>query len=137
MLVTDVLQSHRNFKLTCGVFLSQPNFSLSILQLLIPTTRSIQFLCSQAHILAGWHPETRLTLLNRNLLYNHFTRTTQKTQPLSCWEGVFTAPLHNNGSYSTIACVFVVARICLPNRCLPMNVYSDFTLPTFGRHVTI
>jgi hypothetical protein len=25
-------------------------------------------------------------------LYNHFARTTQKTQPLSCWERVFAAP---------------------------------------------
>jgi hypothetical protein len=30
---------------------------------------------------------------NWTVLYNHFTRTTQKTQPLCCWEGVCIAPL--------------------------------------------
>jgi hypothetical protein len=57
---------------------------------------SIQFLCSQAHTTAGWHIETRLTSLNWTLLYNHFERTTQKTQLLYCWEGMFTAPLPSN-----------------------------------------
>jgi hypothetical protein len=38
--------------------------------------------------------------------YIHWARTTQKTQPLYCWEGVFTAPLHSNGSYSIVACIF-------------------------------
>jgi hypothetical protein len=27
--------------------------------------------------------------------------------------------------------------MCLPNRCLAMNVYSVFTIPAFGRHVTV
>jgi hypothetical protein len=27
--------------------------------------------------------------------------------------------------------------MCLPSRCLAMNVYSDFTISAFGRHVTI
>jgi hypothetical protein len=61
----------------------------------------------------------------------------QKTQPLYCWEGVLTAPLHNNGSYPIVACVFVVSGMYLPSRCLVMNVYSHFTIPAFGRHVTI
>jgi hypothetical protein len=47
---------------------------------------------------------------------------------------VFTAPLHSNGSYSIVACVFVDAGMCLSSRCLAMNVYSDFTIPAFGRH---
>jgi hypothetical protein len=50
---------------------------------------------------------------------------------------VFTAPLHINGSYSILACVFVAAGICLPSRCLTMNDYSDFNIPAFERHVTI
>jgi hypothetical protein len=45
---------------------------------------------------------------------------------------VFIAPLHSNGSYSIIA-----AGMCLPSHCLAMNVYSDFTIPAFGRRVTI
>jgi hypothetical protein len=36
-----------------------------------------------------------------------------------------------------VACVIVAAGMCLPSRCLAMNVYSDFTLPAFGRLVTI
>jgi hypothetical protein len=50
---------------------------------------------------------------------------------------VFTAPLHSNVSYSTIACVFVVAGMYLPSRCLAMNVYSDVTIPAFRHHVTL
>jgi hypothetical protein len=98
---------------------------------------SIQFLCSQAHVLAGWLLETRLTLLDWTFLFNNFARTTQKTQPLYCWKGVFTAPLHNNGSYSIVACAFVAAGMCLPSRCLAMNVCSDFTIPALRRHVTL
>jgi hypothetical protein len=77
------------------------------------------------------------TLLNWTLIYNDFSRTTQKIQPLYCWEGVFTEPLHRNGCYSIVACVFAAPGICLSSRCLAINVYSDFTIPAFGRHVTI
>jgi hypothetical protein len=62
---------------------------------------------------------------------------TQKTQPHSCREGVFTGPLHSNGIYSIVACVFVAAVMCLSSSCLAMDVFSDFTIPAFGRHVTI
>jgi hypothetical protein len=54
-----------------------------------------------------------------------------------CWWGVFTARMHSNGSYSIVTCVFVEAGMCLPSRCLAMNVYSDFTIPAFRRHVTV
>jgi hypothetical protein len=70
-------------------------------------------------------------------LYNHFARTTQKTQPLYCSESMFTGPLHSNGSYSIIACVFVVSGMCLQSLCLAINVFSDFTIPAFGSHVTV
>jgi hypothetical protein len=73
----------------------------------------------------------------RTLPYNHFARTKQKTQPVYCWEKIFTAPLRRNGSYSFVAGVFVAAGICLLSRCLAINVYSDFVIPVFGRHVTI
>jgi hypothetical protein len=53
------------------------------------------------------------------------------------WEGVFTELLHSNGNYSIVACVFVAAGICLSNCCREMNIHSDFTIPAFGRHVTI
>jgi hypothetical protein len=61
----------------------------------------------------------------------------QETQPLYCWESVITAPLHRNGSYYIVACVLVAAGMCLPSRCLVMNIYSDFTIPAFGHRVTI
>jgi hypothetical protein len=98
---------------------------------------SVPLLCSQAHILAGWSLETRLTLLNWTFICNHFARATRKTRPLYCWEGVFAASLYSNGSYSIAVCVFVAAGMCLPSRCLAMNMYSDFTIPAFGRHVTV
>jgi hypothetical protein len=60
-----------------------------------------------------------------------------ETQPLCCLEGVFTALLNSNGSYSIVACIFIAAGMCLPSRCLTTNVSSDFTIPAFGRHVTI
>jgi hypothetical protein len=61
----------------------------------------------------------------------------QKTQPLYCWEDVFTAAFESNGSYSIVAFIFVAAGMCLQSRCLAMNVYSDFIIPAFGRHVTL
>jgi hypothetical protein len=58
----------------------------------------IQFLCSQAHILAGWRLETLFytALCCRTLLYNHFARTAQKTQPLLLRRR-FTDPLPSGG----------------------------------------
>jgi hypothetical protein len=73
----------------------------------------------------------------KTLLHNHFAKITQKTQTFCCWKGVLTAPLRSNGSTSIAACAFVAARMCLPIRCLTMNVYSDFAIPAFGRHVTV
>jgi hypothetical protein len=69
--------------------------------------------------------------------FNQFAGTTQKTQPLYYWEGVITTPLHSNGNYSIVACVFCAAGMCLPSRCLIMDVSYDFIIPDFGRHVTI
>jgi hypothetical protein len=77
------------------------------------------------------------TASTKHFLYNKFALTTQKTQPLYCCEGVFIVPLHSNGSYSIIAYVFVSAGMCLPSRCLAMNVYSNLAIPAFGHHVTI
>jgi hypothetical protein len=76
-------------------------------------------------------------LHNWTILFNYFARTGQKTQPLYCWEGVFTAPLYSKGSYSIVTCVFVGAGKCLPRRCLAMTVYSNFTIPPFGHHITL
>jgi hypothetical protein len=55
-------------------------------------------------------------------------------QYLCCYRGVFTSPLHRNGS-SSIVCVLISLVICLPSRCLAMNVYSASAIPAFRRHV--
>jgi hypothetical protein len=52
-------------------------------------------------------------------------------------QGVFTSPLHSNGSYAIVACVFVAVGMCLPSHCLAVNTYSDFTVPAFGRYVNM
>jgi hypothetical protein len=59
-------------------------------------------------------------------LYNPSAWTTQKTQPLYCWEVVFIAPFQSNGSYSIVVCVFVAAWMCLSSRCLVMDVSFRF-----------
>jgi hypothetical protein len=43
----------------------------------------------------------------------------------------------SNGSHSIVACAFVAVGMCLPSRCLAMNVYSDFAIQDFGRDVTL
>jgi hypothetical protein len=113
-----------SFQITHEVFFSQSNSFLAItLQPPIPTTRlnsipllpsshpgrlasrnstrldstrldSIQFLCCQAHILAGWRLETRLdstTASFGTLPYNHFARITWKTQPVLLGRRVYSA----------------------------------------------
>jgi hypothetical protein len=41
---------------------------------------------------------------------------------------VFTAPLHRNGSYPIVACVFVVAGIRLRSRCLAVGLHVTITM---------
>jgi hypothetical protein len=99
---------------------------------------SIQFLCSQAHILAGRRLETRLDsiLLNWNLLYNNFARTTKNTDSL--WLG--------RRVYSVVAYQRKLHDCCLRIHCRG-NVFTE-SLPSnerlfwlqysgFGRHGTI
>jgi hypothetical protein len=127
ILATDLQQSQCHFKShTKSSFHSPIPF--------LPLFFNCQFFCSQAHIPAGWRLETRL---NWTVLHNHFARTMQKPQPLYGCEGVFTAPLNSNGSYSIVACVFVFGGMCLSSRCVTMNVNSDFIILAFGRHVTV
>jgi hypothetical protein len=51
--------------------------------------------------------------------------------------GVFTSPLHRNGSSSIVPCEFVAAGMCLPSRCLVIDVCSGSTILDFRRNVTI
>lgn len=110
--------------------------------------------------MAGLPLETRLTLLNWILIFNNFARTMKKTQPLYGWEGMFTEPLHSNGSsfiveeirllrcgapwkpqilHTRLLLSLVVVGMWLLSRCLGMNIYEycDFIVPAFGRHVAI
>jgi hypothetical protein len=84
------------------------SFPAIILQLPVPKTRlsSIPLLPSSYPARLASRNSTRQ---NWTLPCNHFSRTTQKTQPLYFWEGSFTVPLHSNGSYWIVACVFVAA----------------------------
>jgi hypothetical protein len=59
---------------------------------------------------------------------NSLAWTTQKTQPLL---------LMRHGSYPIVARIFVAAEVCFLSHCLAINVYSDFTVPAFGGHITI
>jgi hypothetical protein len=56
----------------------------------------------------------------------------RRKHSIYCWEGVFTAPLHSNGSCSIVVCVFVAAGIFLRIRCLVMDVFSNFTIRISG-----
>jgi hypothetical protein len=106
----------------------------SSFHILIPflTLLSDQFNSSAPNLICRQAGVSKLDFLNWNLLYNHFARTKQKTQTLYCWKGLFTTELHSSGSYSIVACVFVAAGICLPSRCLAINVYFDFVLRLSG-----
>jgi hypothetical protein len=99
---------------------------------------SIQFLCSQARIPTGWDLETRLDYnFTNEFLFLTTLHGPRRKHSLSI---VGKACLQRRciaESYSIVACVFVAAGIYLPSRCLTMNVYSDFSIPAFGFHVTI
>jgi hypothetical protein len=137
-----ILQSHCNFK-------SHMMSSFHSLTYFLPLFCNYQFWrlnstqFNSIPLLPDSYPgrmasrNSTLILILWTLLHYYFAWTTQKTQRLYWCKGVFTAPLHNNGSFSIFACVFVAAGICLPSRCLTTNVYSNFTILAFGRHVTI
>jgi hypothetical protein len=100
ILATDLQQSHYLFKSHM-----KPSFhGLSPFLPLFWNCKfrkldSVQFLCSQAHIMSGWPLETRLTLLSFHLHYNNFARTTQKTQ------------------------LSIIAKACLQRHCISTEVW--------------
>jgi hypothetical protein len=85
---------------------------------------SIQFLFSQTHIPAGWRLETRLYSNDLICPFRTSRHGPRRKHTLSTVGKAW---------YSIVAWVFV----CLPSRCLARTVYSDFTIPVFGRLVTI
>jgi hypothetical protein len=119
-----------SFQITLEVFFSQHiSLLVIILQLPIPKTR----LSSIPLLPSPYIPKlaSRNSTDSNDLLcpfYNHSAQTTQKTHPLYWWENKFTVPLHSDGSYSIVACVFFAAEICLPSICLAKDVSSDFTI---------
>jgi hypothetical protein len=126
-----------SLQLTHEVFFSQPDsFLATILQLPIPKTRlnSTPLLPSSYPGRLASRNSTNSSKLNCSL---YLLCTNHTENSLYYWEGVFTAPLHTNGSYSIVVCVLVAVGTCLPSCCLEMNVFSDFTIPAFGRYVTI
>jgi hypothetical protein len=112
-------------------------FLAIILQLPIPKTR-----LNSIPLLPSSRPG-RLASRNSTQFFSNeisFLTTlyvTRRKHSLFYWKGVFIAPLLSNGSYSIVACVCVAAGMCLPSHSIEMAVYSDFTIPTFGRQFTI
>jgi hypothetical protein len=111
-------------------FFSQPNSFLAIiLQLRIQCNSSAPKLISwQAGV-----PKLVSTRLDCYFSTEVFFITTlhgpRRKRNHYCWEGVFTA--------SIIACVFVAAGMCLASCYVAVNLYSDFAISAFGRHVTL
>jgi hypothetical protein len=73
--------------------------------------------------LLPWLPRTRSILVHiwfcSVLLYNLEANIENTASSIV----VYTAPLHNNGSYLIVACVFVAAGMCLPSRSLVMILH--------------
>jgi hypothetical protein len=87
ILATDITVT-LSFQITHEVFFARSNSFLAIAN----SEDSTQFNSSVSKLIpAGWRLEIRLTLLNRTLLYYHFARTTQKTQPLLLGRCIYSA----------------------------------------------
>jgi hypothetical protein len=89
----------------------------------------IQFLCSQAHILAGWRLETRHFTLCCSILFFfittlHVPHGKHRLSLSRVLSGVFTAPLHSNGRGANhIENSLSTVETCLPRRCLAMGIH--------------
>jgi hypothetical protein len=90
------------------VFVAQPN---SFLAIILPTSQTLSILCCNCQL--------------RNL-------THRKHRSLS-YPREYICVAQQQVVYQE----FISSVTCLPSRCLPMDVSSDFTIPAFGRHVTI
>jgi hypothetical protein len=109
ILATYLQQSHCHFKLHVESSLSRriPFLAFLLSHLLLPSPELYTLL-----ILSAWDP-----------LYLTLRRTYRKHRFLYRCEGVFTAPLYSNGSYSIVACVFIAAGMCLPSPCISVGMY--------------
>jgi hypothetical protein len=101
---------------------------------------SIQFLCSQVHILAGWRLETRLSTRLEYSLYcwTHFIATLhgpRRKHSLYYYRGMSTGPLLRNGCPSVAHVHF--AGMCLPSHCLAMDIHVTIFTRISTLHSTI
>jgi hypothetical protein len=133
ILATDLQQYHCNLK----------SHTKSSIHSLIPLlTLFCNCQLSSIPLLSGSYP-CRLASRNSTHFFSTelFFITTlhgpRRKHSHFIFKGVVITPLHSNGSYSIVACVFVAAGICLPSRSLAMDVYSNFALQVFGRYVTV
>jgi hypothetical protein len=119
VLATDLSQSHRNLKSHVKSSCHSPFLPL-FCNCQFRRLDSIQFLCSQAHILAGWHLEARLSTVCCSIEF-FFITTLHKPQGKHRFIfsptvlGVFTAPLHNNGRGAD----HMENSLCIVEACLP------------------
>jgi hypothetical protein len=127
--VTDLSQSNCNFK-------SHMKSSFHRLIPFLPLFCScqfrrldpIQFFCSQAHILSGWRPETRLftSLLKRPSLslYNTSARAPRKTPSFTVKEACL--QLRCLSTDILLFRAFAYTGMCLPSRFLAMGIHSKY-----------
>jgi hypothetical protein len=105
LLAKDLSQSHCNFK---SHMKSSGHSLISFLPLFSTQFNSIQFFCFQAHILAGWRPETRLFTSTRLLCL------------LPSSDCVLFQPFGKNFTENTAS---IVKEACSLIRCLAMDIH--------------
>jgi hypothetical protein len=100
ILATDLSQSYYDFRshMKCPLH-SLTHFLPLFCSYQFWKLDSVQFLCSQAHILAGLRLETRLCSFDYSLLRPFITprHEPHRKDTQRCWGGVFTDPLPRNG----------------------------------------
>jgi hypothetical protein len=124
ILATDLLQSHSHFKshVKSSLHCLIPFFPFLLNHLRLPSPELDPILDKNSTLL-------QLNSLNfwqlkrpSFFLYNPLTWTTQKTQPLCCWEGSFTDPLPRNGRP-------IVARVRFLGNVFTESLPSNKSIP--------
>jgi hypothetical protein len=125
---TTVLSLHKSYpgngfitvslslQITHEVLFAPLNPFLSIiLQLPIPKIRLNSIPLLPSSYLARLASRNSTQFLSTELFFISTSHGPRRKQTLYCFEGLFSTPLHSNGSYSIVACVFVAAEMCLPS----------------------
>jgi hypothetical protein len=108
ILATDLSQSHCNFKSHMKSSCQSNSFLANSSQ-------------SPSTAIFRTRPNSNSSCV-RSSLYSLKADQQRTPLPLLLRRRV-TAPLHSNGIYSIVACVFVAAGMCLPSRCLEMGIH--------------